>query len=449
MEERLATILSDKGQEHLLEHASRLSKEEQAEFEASLASIDWTFFDEVASVDDGQDASTGQLSESLVLDLADRFDELKEPGLEAYRLGEVAVVMVAGGQGSRLGYSGPKGCFSIGAVSGKSVYQYHAEKILALSRRFEKLVPFLIMTSAATHNETKEFFESHKLFGLDETQVHFFQQGMVPTLDDSGRALLSSKTTLMTNPDGHGGCFTALVRDGYLEKLKNEGYRHLVYLQVDNILGPVFDPELIGYAINESADVITKVVEKTKPEEKVGLLIRKDGKDQILEYIHLSESQNQQRSADGRLKYRWGNTAMHYWSVDYLWRSHSSGYQLPFHKSRKSVSSYTDSGMEVVEGIKHERFIFDLLPRASVSLGMEISRQHEFAPLKNADGADSVVTVHEITNSLYRSWLRAADLPIDELDQVEVSPLLAASESEFVDAWDGRKVDLKGDVYLE
>jgi UDP-N-acetylglucosamine/UDP-N-acetylgalactosamine diphosphorylase len=357
--------------------------------------------------------------------------------------------MVAGGQGSRLGYSGPKGCYSIGSVSKKSVYQCHAEKVLALSRRFDKEVPFLVMTSAATHTETQEFFETHELFGLEKSQVHFFQQGMVPTLDEAGRALLSSETTLMTNPDGHGGCFTALVRDGLLAKLKSEGYKHLVYLQVDNVLGPVFDPDLIGYAIEQSADVITKVVEKTKPEEKVGLLIRKDGKDQILEYIHLSESQNQERSDDGRLRYRWGNTAMHYWSIDYLWRSHSSGYHLPFHKSRKSVSAYTESGIETVEGIKHERFIFDLLPRASVSLGMEIAREQEFAPLKNAEGADSVVTVHELTGTLYRSWLEAADVSTESLDRVEISPLFATNESEFVEAWSGRDDSVQGEVYIE
>ncbi len=455
MDETILSLLREKGQAHLIEHAEMLSPEEQQAFEKSLTSIDWGFFDEIAASDADDEDVSGELSESVVLDLSDRAPSLSDAGEQAYKDGQVAVVMVAGGQGSRLGYSGPKGCYSIGAVSNKSVYQYHAEKVLALSRRYQKAVPFLIMTSAATHAETKSFFESHEMFGLESEQVSFFQQGMVPTLDDQGKVLLSSKTSLMCNPDGHGGCFTALVREGLLERLKRDGYKHLVYLQVDNILGPVFDPDLIGYAIQESADVITKVVEKTKPEEKVGLLVRRDGKDQILEYIHLTETQNQERAEDGRLRYRWGNTAMHYWSIDYLWDSHASGYHLPFHKSRKAVSAYADlenkgtGGNKSVEGIKHERFIFDLLPRAGVSLGMEISRELEFAPLKNAEGADSVETVHELTDGLYRSWLQAAGASTDELTRIEVSPLLATSQSEFLETWPKRTEKLQGEVYLD
>ncbi len=387
-------------------------------------------------------------SEVLNLDQRSKNKKIEEIGVEAYKNAEVAVVMVAGGQGTRLGFNGPKGCYKTSVVKQKSLYQLHSEKVLATSLKYGNRVPFLIMTSPATDKKTRDFFEENNFFGLSKEQVHFFVQATVPSTDLDGKLLLSGDDSLVQNPDGHGGCFTALISSGLLEQLTKTNIKHLAYIQVDNYLAPIFDPFLIGLAVEKNADVITKVVEKTKPEEKVGLLVNVNGKDSIQEYINLSEETLKEKEGN-KLKYCWGNTAMHYWSIDFFNREKSN--KLTVHKSKKPLK--TKNGE--VQGYKYERFIFDLLPLAKVSLGLEIDRNSEFAPLKNKEGSDSIETVHEISSSLYRSWLKECNIELALEKKIEISPLLALNEPELKLALDIDKslvAKLKSEqvkIYLE
>jgi UDP-N-acetylglucosamine/UDP-N-acetylgalactosamine diphosphorylase len=358
--------------------------------------------------------------------------------------------MVAGGQGTRLGWEGPKGTFPLAPHSGRTIYQWQAEKVVSLSRRTRREVPFLVLTSPATDEATVAFFAGHDRFGLTAAQFRPFRQRTVPTLARDGRALLARPGVLLENPDGHGGVFPALVASGELERLRRDGIEHLVYIQVDNVLAPVDDPLLIGLAWVEAADVVTKVLEKAHPDEKVGHLVRSAGRDRIVEYTELTPEQTRLRAADGELLYRWGSPALHAWSVAFLARLADAGYRPPLHRSAKPVRAWADGVLREVDGWKSERFVFDLVAEADVSVGMEIDREAEFAPVKNAEGADSPATAVELAHRQYVSWLRAAGVEVDLApgERVEVGPLLGATREQFLANWDGRVERIAAGTYL-
>src|SRR5262249_53870293 len=208
-----------------------------------------------------------------------RNQEIQQQGVDALRCGNVAVLLVAGGQGSRLGFERPKGMFPIGPISQKTLFQIHAEKVLALGRRYGKAVPFLVMTSPATDAETKSFFEEHNYFGLAHKEVHFFCQGTMPALDmNTGRLLLDAPGRLFTSPNGHGGTLTALADSGLLDRLRERGIRQIFYFQVDNPLVKVADPRFLGHHLAASAEVSSKIVPKEGPTDKLGNMVLVDGR---------------------------------------------------------------------------------------------------------------------------------------------------------------------------
>ena len=359
--------------------------------------------------------------------------------------------MVAGGQGTRLGFAGPKGVYPLAPHSRKSIYQLQAEKVRSVSDRVGRDVPLLVLTSPMTDAASREHFRAHDDFGLARGQLRLFVQGTVPSADRSGRALLTEPGVLLENPDGHGGAFTALVGSGELTRLRDEGVEQIVYIQVDNVLAPVDDPELVGLATLERADVVTKVLEKAHPDERVGHLVTQGRRDRVVEYTELTPEQTRSRTRDGQLIYRWGSPAMHAWSVEFLSRLAERGYKPPLHRSVKPLHAWIDGRTRHVEGWKYERFIFDLIPEAERSIGLEIEREGEFAPVKNAEGDDSPATAVELAHRQYVAWLEAVgvrvNLPPDEL--VEISPLLAATREQFFERWDHRVSTIASGVYLE
>lgn len=389
-----------------------------------------------------------------VLTLAERSGRaaaLASAGEDAYRRGCVGVLMVAGGEGTRLGFAGPKGCFPLAQHSGKSIYQLQAEKVVSLSRRVERAVPLLVLTSPATDPETRAFFEQNARFGLAEDQLRIFVQGTVPSVDLEGRPLLAAPGTPLESPDGHGGALSALAGSGQLERLRSEGVEQLVYVQVDNVLAPVDDPELVGLAVAEQADLVTKVLEKAHPDERVGHLVRIAGRDHVVEYTELSPEQTRAAGPDGEPVLRWGAPAMHAFSVEFLARLVESGFKLPLHRSAKPLRAWVDGAVRDVRGWKYERFIFDLLPEAERSVALEIDRAAEFAPVKNADGVDSPATAVELLSAEHARWLEAAGVRVDLPPgaRVEISALYAATRAQFLARWDRRVAEVTGDYYLE
>jgi UDP-N-acetylglucosamine/UDP-N-acetylgalactosamine diphosphorylase len=445
----LSELLTTHGQSHLLHGVDQLSEEDRRRYLQRLSQINW---EELNPAPSG--GTSTEISASRIVDLqekARRAPELLPLGEAAYRSGKVAVLMVAGGQGTRLGLSGPKGCFTIGVHSHKSIYQLQAEKVLALSRRVGRQVPFLVMTSPMTDLDTQDFFAAHGYFGLAPSQVRFFSQGTVPSLSQDGKVLLERPGRLLENPDGHGGCFTALVNSKQLERLVAEGIEHIAYIQVDNITVTVDDPLMIGLAVAERTEVITKVLEKAHPDEKVGHLVHCGQRDAIIEYTELTPEQTRSRSAQGELIYRWGSPAIHCWNVAFLARLAKTGYQLPLHRSAKPLKAWFSEQLREVKGWKNERFIFDLIPLAERSLGLAIVREEEFAPVKNASGADSPESAVMLASHLYGDWLSSAGvtLKLPAAARIEISPLFAATRSQLLAVWDHRVTVITGDYYLE
>jgi UDP-N-acetylglucosamine/UDP-N-acetylgalactosamine diphosphorylase len=456
----LVELLSRNGQQHLLFGWERLSEFERDDLTRQISQIDFPTLAKLY-------ASRNDISISLPV--RSRIDaipvqsgspsvEVRREGEEALRRGEVAVLLVAGGQGSRLGFEKPKGMFAIGPVSNASLFRIHAEKVLANSRRYGRSVPLLIMTSPATHADTQEYFEAENYFGLSPGDVRFFQQGTMPAVDlKTGRILLEQPGRLFLSPNGHGGTLTALAESGLLKELESRGVRHVFYFQVDNPLVKVCDPAFLGHHISAHSAASSKVVYKEQPGEKVGVLAVVDGKCSIIEYSDMSSEMAAERDETGTLRFRAGNPAIHIFDVGFLKWVTGSG-KLAYHTARKKVPYLdTDTGLAnqptTENAMKFELFIFDALPLAERWLAMETNRAEEFAPLKNATGADSPATVRKAISRLHSSWLEAAGVSIptsdtgDPIDAVEISPLYALDEEECVSKVSSN-LKVKGSIYL-
>ena len=447
--DRLKETLAAHGQEHLLAGIDELPPDARDSFLQRVGEVDWDELEHPAEPPAPEDVRPAAVL--TLVDRARRRDELAAAGEDAYRRAAVAVLVVAGGEGTRLGFDGPKGLLPLAPHSRKTIYQLQAEKVVSVSRRVGRDVPLLVMTSPMTDDATRSFFREHRDFGLAEGQLSFFAQGTVPSLDRDGRALLAAPGVLLENPDGHGGAFTALVRSGELDRLRERGIEQLVYLQVDNVLAPVDDPVLVGLTRLEEADVVTKVLEKTHPDEPVGHLVTDGSCDRVVEYTELTAEHTRARTPDGETIYRWGSPAMHAWSVDFLSRLEAQGFRLPLHRSAKPLRAWVDGATRDVEGWKFERFIFDLIPEAERSIGLEIERSEEFAPVKNAEGDDSPATAVELAHRNYVEWLEAAGVRVDLQpgDVIEISPLFAATRDQFLGVWDGRAAEITRNTYLE
>ncbi len=349
-------------------------------------------------------------------------DKYRDIGTGLIRAGKVACFTVAGGQGSRLGYDGPKGCYPAGCVTNKPLFQVFAEGIRSTSHRYGAPVPWYVMTSPLNHDATVAFFVEHAHFGLDPADVMFFPQGTMPSLDkDTGRILLASDRTVATNPDGHGGAIRALAESGAVEDMQRRGVEHVSYFQVDNPHAKVADPVFLGLhagAPNSSGEFSSKMVAKSSWDEKVGVFCKADGRCRVIEYSDLPESLAKQTRQDGSLRFNAGSIAIHAISIDFIGKLASdAAYELPFHRAVKKVSHVEPDTGEPVEpaepnAVKLERFIFDAIPLAGSSIVYETDRVEEFAPIKNATGSDSVETSRALQTERAARWLEAAGVKV-------------------------------------
>jgi UDP-N-acetylglucosamine/UDP-N-acetylgalactosamine diphosphorylase len=381
------------------------------------------------------------------------WNEARRAGCELLRSGRVGVILVAGGEGSRLGFPYPKGQFPIGPVSGKPLFQLLAEQVVARSRAAGAAIPYYVMTSDATHDETVAFFKERGHFGLESRLVHFFRQGTMPAVDlATGRLLLGSKHELVLNPDGHGGILNALDRSTLFDQMRDSGIDFLYYHQVDNPLARVCDPAFLGFHAQSGSDVSTKVVAKLSAAERMGVAVEVDGRTQIIEYSDLPAEIAERRVPQGELLFWAGNTAIHIFSRSFLTRLRDSRAELPFHRAIKKVPHIDDQGMLVEptkeNAVKFERFIFDVLPLAERSLVVEARREDEFCPLKNKSGDFSAAHVKQSLSQLYANWLRSAGVAIADQPPVEISPFYALDAEELAAKIDlARKFDPP--IYLE
>ncbi len=433
-------------QSHVLNGWDGLDSKAQAAFLRQLQSVD---LDELARLH----AQRHQKDALPDLKRLARLPEPEESAAEreryrhiaeqAFRAGEVAFLVVAGGQGTRLGFDHPKGMYPVGPVSGKSLFQLHAEKIIALGRRYGKPLRLLVMTSSATHDETVAYFASNSprwQFPLE--QIDFFCQGSMPALDfDSGRLLLEAPGKLALSPNGHGGVLAALRDHDLFSRLEIQGIRTIFYFQVDNPLTNLADLLFVGRHLAQRAEVSSKVLPKKHPQEKMGNFVLIDGRCSIIEYSDLPQDWAHRRDDRGRLFFWGGNTAIHLFDVEFLRRVSAHSDSIPWHLARKKVA-YLDAKGNFVQpdkenALKFERFIFDVLPLAERWTVAATTRAADFEPIKNAKGDDSPETVRRALIEQAASWLEQAGVMVPRNERgepryaLEISPLLALDEEEL------------------
>ncbi len=364
-------------------------------------------------------------------------------GNELLRAGKVGAFLVAGGQGTRLGYDGPKGEYPVTPIQNKPLFQVFAETLIARGRDAGagKVVPWYIMTSEVNDAATRAFFAKHDYFGYDASAIFFFQQGMMPAFSMDGKLLLGEKSSLALSPDGHGGSLRAIQRSGALADMKKRGVEHLSYFQVDNPIVYCIDPLFIGLHDLTGSEMSSKTIGKAGPLEKVGNFCFADGKLQVIEYSDLPETLARQTNPDGSLKFNAGSIAIHALRVSFIQRLNAGGQlRLPWHRAQKKVG-YVDEHGQVIKpekpnAVKLEQFVFDAIPLAANPLVYTTDRAEEFSPVKNATGDDSPATSKRDQIRRHARWLQQAGVQVPMKDGepdcvLEISPLFALSPEQI------------------
>ncbi|MDQ8204467.1 UDPGP type 1 family protein [Pelagicoccus sp. SDUM812003] len=387
-----------------------------------------------------------------------QWQEAKRIGEEALRAGKVAAFTVAGGQGTRLGYDGPKGTFPVTPVKSKSLFQVFAEKIQAARVCYQSSIPWFIMTSDINHQATVSFFEENDYFGLEAGSVSFFRQGRMPAVDFEGKIILDGKGSIAMSPDGHGGALRALDRSGSLDAMQKAGIEAISYFQVDNPLVQPVDPYFIGFHLKTGSTMSSKMLPKAYEKEKLGHFCVLDGTTQIVEYSDMPDELCALRDEDGQLSFRAGSIAIHVISLSFArdLATGGSDLSLPFHRADKKIPFVDEAGEiqkpDTPNGVKFEMFVFDAIPFANNPLIIETTRLNDFSPVKNAEGVDSPESCKADQVALYKSWLEAVgvSVPDDFAHSIEISPLFATDSDSFVMAWSRKpqRLDFSGDIYI-
>lgn len=449
------------GQGHVFTFYDSLSSADQASLYNQLSLFDPSYITELASKalepprpdGDGKPPGAGleplpaAASASILDSSAADIDRWYGAGLDLIAQNKVAVVLMAGGQGTRLGSSAPKGCYDIGLPSRKCLFQIQAERI----RRIEQLaarragladatsvsVPWYVMTSGPTRAPTEQFFRERGYFGLRRENVFFFEQGVLPCISNEGKILLEGRARVAVAPDGNGGLYNALVASGAIDDMRGRGVRHLHAYCVDNCLVKVADPVFVGFAAEKDVEVATKVVRKRGATEPVGLILLKGGRPGVVEYSEIDRATAEAEEAPGKLRFRAANIVNHYYSFRFLETIPLWARDLEHHVARKKVP-YTDlaSGETVKpekpNGIKLEQFVFDVFPQLELAqfACMEVRREDEFSPLKNAKGTgvDDPDTSRRHIMAQGKRWVQAVGALVtseDPEEGIEVSPLMS------------------------
>ena len=389
---------------------------------------------------------------------------IKELGMTAIVQGQVAAVIMSGGQGTRLGFDGPKGMYKIGIPSRRCIFRMHIEKLLAIRRlagqNSQQLpsIPVYIMTSEINTSIIQEYFRANDYFGYPAADVFFFEQALEPCLDFNGKLILESTTSLALAPDGNGGVYNAMRRSGALDDMCKRGVKHLHIYGIDNVLTKSADPVFIGGCIRENADIGNKVVWRSSKEEKVGVGVEYNNKMLILEYSEIPKALADATDAAGKLVYGAGNICQHYIRLQFLLDVVMPTLSGIYHLAKKKIPFLDVATKQSVtpavnNGYKLEMYVFDIFPLANRFVSLNVSREEEFAPVKNEPGnlVDSPDTARQLLSDQAIHWLRAAGAvvhlnnegnslcPGSEGTLVEISPMLSY-EGEGLELFRGQVV---------
>jgi len=414
--EEAKSKLEKHGQAHVLKFWSTLSRAERAALLAQIETLDFTSIKRMKKILRDKTKAAPRTEplapEVVVLSGAERAAAI-QAGENALRKGRVAVLLVAGGQGSRLGLAedAPKGAYAIGPLTGQSLFYFHARKVLALTQRYGVRIRFYIMTSALNDATTKAHFMVNDSFGLNSEDVIFFQQGVWPALDAKGKLILDEPGHIFMNPDGHGGTIAALDKNGWLADMKRHHIKSVFYFQVDNPLVEIADAAFIGLHTKAKADMSLKVCAKRDPKENMGVVVTRDGHTEIVEYTdqELTPEMAERKTADGELYFKYGSPAIHVFSLAFLRKMAKR--RMPLHIAHKKIKTCDADGNPVKptepNGYKFEKLIFDILPDAGKVVNLVFDRADELSPVKTADGENSPATCQRDMQAKWRRLLAA------------------------------------------
>ncbi|MCJ1327414.1 UDP-N-acetylglucosamine pyrophosphorylase [Thelotrema lepadinum] len=447
----------ENGQEQVLTFFDDLNDSDKAALYQQLSGINPKYINDISEKalhpppqKEEQETKLQPLPESAVASVLDSKPEDLETwyaqGLDLVAENKVAVVLMAGGQGTRLGSSAPKGCFNIGLPSEKSLFQIQGERIWKAQQLAEKkhgkeniVIPWYVMTSGPTRGPTEKFFEEHNYFGLSKENVMIFEQGVLPCISMDGKILLESKSKVAVAPDGNGGIYQALLTSNVRTDMRKRGIEHVHAYCVDNCLVKVADPAFIGFAASKKVSIATKVVRKRNAKEPVGLILLKNGKPDVVEYSEIDEETAEARDLKQPdvLKFRAANIVNHYYSFAFLDSIEEWVHKLPHHVAKKKIP-YCDLEKgstvkpEKPNGIKLEQFVFDVFPMLELDkfASMEVRREDEFSPLKNGRGTgeDDPDTSKKDIMTQGAKWVQASGATVESEKadlEVEVSPLIS------------------------
>ncbi len=396
MKHKVSEMLNMMHQEHIVKHLQSLSDEEQLAMVKHIESLDFSVLSEA-----NQEEIRGTfepLFATTLSDIEQNRERYTETGLQAIRDGKVGAVLLAGGQGSRLGFDHPKGMFKIGIDRELYIFECLINNLLDVVKQVGAWIPLFIMTSVDNNKETREFFEKHNYFGYSDDNVWFFVQEQLPTVDTNGKLMLADNGKIKTAPNGNGGWYASMAKTGMLKIVQNAHIEWLNVFAVDNVLQRIADPCFIGAVIESGKVSGAKVVAKADPEERVGVLCLEDGRPSIVEYYEMTDEMIHSREADGTLSYNYGVILNYLFRVDKL--NQTLSVKLPLHRAFKKIP-YMSASSEFIKpdepnAYKFETLALDMVKLQDDCLAYEVDRNKEFAPVKNKTGVDSVDTAREL-----------------------------------------------------
>ncbi|HAI12297.1 MAG TPA: 2-alkenal reductase [Phycisphaerales bacterium] len=464
--ENAKAALTKADQSQVLKFIDELTDEQKDQLLGQIESVDWV---EVTRLVQSHVLNTPEFKKPDSIepapylpriptkDLADQYKQAKKHGEKLLRDGKVAAFTVAGGQGTRLGWNGPKGSYPATAIRKIPLFCCFAEFIRKAEQKFNTTIPWYIMTSPINDAATRAFFEEHGNFGLRPDNIMIFPQGMMPAFDaKTGKALLESPDTLAMAPNGHGGSIKALYTSGAVADMKERGIEQLSYVQVDNPLVKVIDPLFIGLHAQANAEMSSKALPKAYAKEKVGVFCKVDGKTTVIEYTNLPDELAEKVDDKGELVYKGGSIAIHVIATDFIERinTQEGGFALPYNRADKKVAVWDEANNvtikpEVANAVKLETFVFDALPMCSESVILETDRIEEFSPIKNADeeGAlDCPATCKQGQTERAARWLQTAGVIIPRKEDGTVDAVIELSHIKAIDPEDLKDLDLPTEI---
>lgn len=338
------------------------------------------------------------LSAITLEDIKEKRNEYEKIGLEAIRAGKVGAVLLAGGQGTRLGFDKPKGMLNVGINRNLYLFEQLVSNLMEVVKMADAWIPLYIMTSEKNHTDTTEFFKEHNYFGYNSDYVFFFVQEMSAATDYNGNYYMEAKDRLATSPNGNGGWFSSLSRAGLLEQIHKAGVEWLNVFAVDNVLQKIADPVFVGATLGAGYVCGSKVVAKAAPDERVGVLCLEDKHPSIVEYYEMTEAMIHEKDTEGNLLYRYGVILNYLFQVEALEKIMNEN--LPVHIVEKKIPYLAENGKmvkpEEPNGYKYETLVLDMIKMLDNCLPFEVEREREFAPIKNRTGVDSLESAREL-----------------------------------------------------